>query len=216
MDRRHLHNQSGAALCRPSHHRYCMSVLSEVAKSEPNVGKDIVHAKFNVKTGKIDLRYVISEKVAKAAIPHDIHIHKKKYSRESLLGLQPGLNKAGRSGVSGLKVESDLVSIVKGMTFVLVELEDESVLRVVSTTSGVVIAELDEGWNQSSVGTYFYVRLADSENGTLNLWTRMIEGLLEDPVTGSAVSTVTGYLSLKQGKPNQTLKFAVIQGVETG
>lgn len=171
------------------------------------MGKDIVHAKFNVKTGKIDLRYVISEKVAKAAIPHDIHIHKKKYSRESLLGFQPGLNKAGRSGASGLKVESDLVSIVKGMTFALVELEDENALRVVSTTSGVVIAELDEGWNQSSVGTYFYVRLANSENGTLNL----IEGLLEDPATGSAASTVTGYLSLKQGKPNQTLKFAVIR-----
>ena len=41
------------------------------------LGKDVIHAKFNVKAGKIDLRYAISEKVAKAAIPHDIHIHKK-------------------------------------------------------------------------------------------------------------------------------------------
>lgn len=177
------------------------------------MGKDVIHAKFNVKAGKTGLRYVISEKVAKAAIPHDVHIHKKKYSRESPLGPQPGLNKAGRSGVSGLKAESDVVSIVKGMTFVLVELEDEDALRAVSTTSGVVIAELDEGWNQSFVGTCFYVRLADSEDGTLNLRTRMIEGLLEDPATGSAASTVTGYLSLK---PNQTLKFAVTQGVEMG
>ena len=31
------------------------------------------------------------------------------------------------------------------MTFILVELEDEDALRAVSTTSGVVIAELDEG-----------------------------------------------------------------------
>lgn len=83
------------------------------------------------------------------------------------------------------------------MTFILVKLEDEDALRAVSTTSSVVIAELDEGWNQSFVGTYFYVRLADSEGGTLNLRTRMIEGLLEDPATGSAASTVTGYLSLK-------------------
>jgi hypothetical protein len=80
-----------------------MSVLSEVANPEPNMGKDVVHAKFSVKAGKIDLRYVISEKVAKVAIPHDIHIYKKKYSCESLLGLQPGLSKAGRSGVSGLR-----------------------------------------------------------------------------------------------------------------
>ena len=43
----------------------------------------------------------------------------------------------------------------------------------------------------------------------------MIESLLEDPATGSAASAVTGYLSLK-GKPNQTLKFAVTQGVEMG
>lgn len=113
--------------------------------------KDVAHAKFSVKAGKIDLRYVISEKVAKAAIPHDIHIHEKKYSRESLHGLQPGLNKAGHSGVSGLKADSDLV---KGMTFVLVELEDDDALRAVSTTSSVVIAELDEGSNQSFIGTY--------------------------------------------------------------
>lgn len=98
------------------------------------------------------------------------------------------------------------------MTFILVKLEDEDALRAVSTTSGVVIAELDEGWNQSFAGTYFYVRLADSEDGTLNLRTRMIEGLLEDPTTGSVASTVTGYLSLKQGKPSQIPKFAVTQG----
>jgi predicted PhzF superfamily epimerase YddE/YHI9 len=102
------------------------------------------------------------------------------------------------------------------MTFVLVELEDEDALRAVPTISGVVIAELDEGWNQSFIGTYFYVRFADSEDGTLNLRTRMIKGLLEDPATRSAASTVTGYLSLEQGKPNQTLKFAVTQGVEMG
>ena len=180
------------------------------------MGKDVVHAKFSVKAGKIDLHYVISEKVAKAAIPHDIHIHKKKYSRESLLGLQPGLSKAGRSGVSGLNADSGLVSIFKGTTFVVVELEDEDASRAVSTTSGVVIAELDEGSNQSFIGAYFYVRLADSEDGTLNLRTRIIKGLLEDPATKSAASTVTGYLSLKQGKPNQTLKFTVTQGVEMG
>ena len=97
------------------------------------------------------------------------------------------------------------------MTFILVKLEDEDALRAVSTTSSVVIAELDEGWNHSFVGTYFYVRLADSEDGTLNLRTRMIEGLLEDPATGNAASTITGYLSLKQGKPNQTPKFAITQ-----
>ena len=188
----------------------------EVANPELNVGKDVVHAKFSVKAGKIDLHYVISEKVAKAAIPHDIHIHKKKYSRESLLGLQPGLSKAGRSGVSGLNADSGLVSIFKGTTFVVVELEDEDASRAVSTTSGVVIAELDEGSNQSFIGAYFYVRLADSEDGTLNLRTRIIKGLLEDPATKSAASTVTGYLSLKQGKPNQTLKFTVTQGVEMG
>ena len=84
------------------------------------------------------------KKLPKAAIPHDIHIHKKKYSHESFLSLQLGLNKAGRSSVSGLKAESDVVSIVKGMTFVLVELGDEDALRAVSATSGIVIAELDE------------------------------------------------------------------------
>ncbi|OCK84481.1 Diaminopimelate epimerase-like protein [Lepidopterella palustris CBS 459.81] len=190
-------------------------VLSEIAKSHES--KDIIEAKFKIKAGKIDLRYIVAEKVVKAAIPHNVHIHKNHYGRESLLSIQTGLAKAGRSGIHGLKEQSDVVSVVRGMTFVVVQLEDEEALKAVSTTATVVEFDgLDEGWGPSFVGLYFFVRLGESEDGTVMLRTRMIEGPLEDPATGSAASALAGYLSLKEGKPGQALKYAMTQGVEMG
>lgn len=44
----------------------------------------------------------------------------------------------------------------------------------------------------------------------------MIEKTLEDPATGSAASDLAGYLSLTEGKPGATIKFAITQGVEMG
>ncbi|KAF2495224.1 Diaminopimelate epimerase-like protein [Lophium mytilinum] len=192
-------------------------VLSEIAESGAHASDETIKAIFNVKAGKIDLQYNIRDETTKASIPHNVNIHQRTCSRESLRQFQPNLKAAEESSKISLKESSPVVSIVKGMTFVLVELADEKALGAVSTTnSSIEFTDLDEGWNETFVGWYFYVRLGSSEDGVVKLRTRMIEGLLEDPATGSAASALAGYLSLKEGKPGTTLKYEMTQGVEIG
>jgi len=103
------------------------------------------------------------------------------------------------------------------MTFVLIELESVEALALLSTTSrGVSISGLDKGWDSTFVGAYFFTRTGTEQDGTVALRTRMIEGTIEDPATGSAASDLAAYLSLMQGAPGQVFKYAITQGVEMG
>jgi PhzF family phenazine biosynthesis protein len=116
-----------------------------------------------------------------------------------------------------MKDDYAIVSIVKGMTFVLVELESEEALGLVSLAGrSLVVDGLDEEWKKTFVGTYFFVRMGTSEDGATMLRTRMIEGPLEDPATGSAASDLAGFLSVTEGGDNKTLKYEIVQGVEMG
>ncbi|KAH8634920.1 hypothetical protein IG631_10320 [Alternaria alternata] len=103
------------------------------------------------------------------------------------------------------------------MTFVLVELESEEALGMVSLAGqSLKIRGLDQGWDQTFIGTYFFVRTGKSNEGVTRVRTRMIEGPLEDPATGSAASDLAAYLSLTAGRESKTLKYEIIQGVEMG
>jgi predicted PhzF superfamily epimerase YddE/YHI9 len=106
---------------------------------------------------------------------------------------------------------------VKGMTFVLVELDDLDALKLVSLAGGsITIGDLDSGWNETFIGAYFFVRTGKSHAGAATVQARMIEGPLEDPATGSAASALTAYLSLKEGTSGECLSYEIIQGVEMG
>jgi PhzF family phenazine biosynthesis protein len=127
------------------------------------------------------------------------------------------LAEAHQQGKFGVKDDYAVVSIVKGMTFVLVELESEEALGMVSLAGQSLKVEgLDQGWDQTFIGTYFFVRMGKSNEGATKLRTRMIEGPLEDPATGSAASDLAAYLSLMTGGESKTLKFEIVQGVEMG
>lgn len=103
------------------------------------------------------------------------------------------------------------------MTFVLIELPDLAALDLVSLAGGrLTIDDLDADWSETFVGAYFYVRTGASPEGATTLRTRMIEGPLEDPATGSAASTLSAYLSLLGGSSEDTSSYRVIQGVEMG
>lgn len=103
------------------------------------------------------------------------------------------------------------------MTFVLVELQDVEALGLVSLANQSPGADgLDQHWNDTFVGTYFFVRTGKSKEGAVTIRTRMIEGPLEDPATGSAASDLAAYLALTEGNGNETLNFEIVQGVEMG
>jgi PhzF family phenazine biosynthesis protein len=178
-------------------------LLGQLAKDET-----VVKGAFNTKAGRIELEYDGSKKTAKAAIPHNVHIHSHVYERSELERLQPSI---------GFYPEtSPVVSIVKGMTFVLIALDLQDALTFVNTTPYPVKVDLDGGWDESFAGSYFYIRLPSRNDSTVRLRTRMIEQSLEDAATGSAACTLASYLSLQEGKPGQTLRYEIAQGVEMG
>ncbi|KAF2147420.1 uncharacterized protein K452DRAFT_304261 [Aplosporella prunicola CBS 121167] len=173
---------------------------------------DVVKGAFITKAGRIELEYSRSEQLAKASIPHDVHAHQNALSQARLLEMQPTL----APYASQLPAASPVVSIVRGMTFALVQLDSIEALGSATTGSFRVDVTLDKDWDQSFVALYFFVCLPDSADGTRNLRTRMVEGSLEDPATGSAASGLASYLSLQEDVPGQTLKYAITQGVELG
>jgi len=145
------------------------------------------------------------------------HIHERRWTRDELSELQPPLAEAHQKSSIALRNDFAIVSIVKGMTFVLVELDDLEQLKLASLAGGSVdIGELDEGWDDTFIGLYFFVRTGHSRGGVVTLQTRMIEGSLEDPATGSAASALTAYLSLGGGSSGETLSYEIVQGVEMG
>jgi PhzF family phenazine biosynthesis protein len=117
-----------------------------------------------------------------------------------------------------------VVSIVHGMTFVLVELQTLDALAAaeLGNASANILADsgiLDNGWEYNApIGTYLYVRNAEAEHaGVEAIRTRMLVRGIEDPATGSAASTLTGYLALKEAdKMGAKREWKIVQGVEMG
>jgi predicted PhzF superfamily epimerase YddE/YHI9 len=163
-----------------------------------------------------------------ARIPHNVRIHKCRFPLFELLRLHPSLIPFLDASGSASK-DFPIVSIVKGMTHILVQLANLAALAVVTTaTGGEVIPSqsisnggyLDEGWESNGVTViYFYVKDVDDETtGKKVIRSRMILGSLEDPATGSAASGLAVHLTLTDpdsaaGMPNQ---YNIVQGVEMG
>ncbi|EON67902.1 hypothetical protein W97_07399 [Coniosporium apollinis CBS 100218] len=183
-------------------------VLSSVSRESD---EQVIRGTFITKAGHVELEYTVTDRTARVSIPHNIHIHQEEVSHDQVRESQPGLGETSSSPQI-----YPVVSIVKGMTFIMVELSSLEELAAVATTANRLVPQLDEGWQDSFVGGYFFVRLGENNGGILRLQSRMIEGTLEDPATGSATSGCCAYLAMQSGKPGQTSKFAVNQGVEMG
>jgi len=110
--------------------------------------------------------------------------------------------------INGADGPEPVASIVVGMTFMLLQLTSEdAIARLQATPERLSVPDIGE-WG-SFVGLYaFYER----EDGVVR--TRMFDGALEDPATGSAASTLAGWLAKKRGQGRH--KISILQGVEMG
>jgi PhzF family phenazine biosynthesis protein len=128
-----------------------------------------------------------------------------------------------------------LVSIVKGMSFVLVPVRDVETLRSAATETLVrntyeATEMLDEGWRAGIVGTYYYVYVPSASAGAsasassgneavvvVGLRTRMF-GSREDPATGSAASALGCWIATTEASWDgvREVGFEITQGVEMG
>lgn len=171
---------------------------------------------LHAKAGPIKATFNGDTRVAEASIPHNVRIHQTPVPWQSVLNSQPCLKR--------LKVPSEpscpMVSIVKGMTFVLIDLPHVEVLASL-TVGGPRLDpsafRWDEGW-ESFTAPYFYVVISEDPGARyMRLRTRMIEPVCgEDPATGSAASALSSYLALQRGTAGAAYSFSVEQGVEMG
>ncbi|TGO25757.1 hypothetical protein BPAE_0073g00230 [Botrytis paeoniae] len=158
------------------------------------------------KAGRIPISLDEDGKVARAEIPHDVHVHEKTYSFKNF--------------DTGEKTQYPIVSIVNGMAFVLVNLPSlEHLARAVETKnlnpSSYNTESLDEGWRNGLCATMYYVHVGDDQ-GRKRYRTRMFESE-EDSGTGSASCALACYLTRKEeGEGAKEMKFRFEQGVEMG
>ncbi|KAK5206878.1 hypothetical protein LTR41_007411 [Exophiala xenobiotica] len=167
-------------------------------------------AVLQTKAGKIPIFYNPYRQVAACAVPFDFHQHSRQVPVEKLIATQPHLQIVPT--IDKIKDKSfPLVSIVKGMTFVLVDLTDNPEIFAALQAGKSPEAELDSEWSPSFVGCMYYKVLAKSEQvgePTIhNVQTRMISHGIEDPGTGSACSALSCYLALLP-EDSQTSKEA--------
>lgn len=158
------------------------------------------------KAGRVGVSYKSGDDgkgMAELSLPHDFHIHAKTWE--------------------GGELKGELVSIVKGMSFFMVQCPDLEVLEGkalenVIGQSGTFTSThlLDADWREGLIGTYYFVILDDGESGGVVRVRSRMWGSREDPATGSATSGFACWWALTKRKGEREVRFDVTQGVEMG
>lgn len=140
-------------------------------------------------------------------VPIDFKVHAS-FFHPDMKAHQPQLKE--EDYVNGLAGAESVVSIVKGMSFILLQLTSESALsRLQPFRERIAMPKGYLGeWN-GFIGVYAFFECSD---GTVR--TRMFDGALEDPATGSAASALSGWLGKRKGHGRWNVE--IVQGVEMG
>ena len=184
------------------------------------------HGTFVTKAGRIPISLAPSKiemgwARVQADIPHGVHIHR--HTLGDLRTPIPGLSR--NVVLAKAEMAAPIVSIVKGMTFLLVRLESLEALAKVEIMGSELnfqgLLDDKEGWDLGFVARYYYVvddgneKKNEFANGDVveRVRSRMVEDTMEDPATGSAACALSAYLALKE---KRTGIFEITQGVEMG
>ena len=155
---------------------------------------------LQARAGRIPIQAASDGHGIQLQVAHNVHIHDNPFS-DTTFSQYP------------------VVSIVKGMTFILPATSSLNELakpteNLLGADNGYdVYDKLDEGYREGLVGSYFYHNLG-FENDVRRLRTRMLSRR-EDPATGSAASALCAYLTLSE-EGLLTRKYHITQGVEMG
>ncbi|KAK9481389.1 hypothetical protein V1514DRAFT_340225 [Lipomyces japonicus] len=170
------------------------------------------------KAGPIKLSFDRVTSHATADVPFNIHIHGIQTPTADILQFQPQLEIL-ESSIAKLKDSYPAVSIVKGLSFNLIDFTNTPELLAALKPAESAKATADEGWGPTFTGSYYYELLENDPTrpAVRRIKSRMIFQGIEDPATGSAASALSAYLALT-GEKNQENKysFEVTQGVEYG
>lgn len=116
--------------------------------------------------------------------------------------------------------ELPVVSILKGMSFILINLPSVVPHMEKLEASGLSVdassVRLDEDFAPSFIGAYFYAFTSHPNERITRIRTRMLEPSVgEDAATGSAACTLACYLALKDGR-DKVYQYSIEQGIEMG
>ncbi|KAJ3522044.1 hypothetical protein NM208_g13026 [Fusarium decemcellulare] len=173
--------------------------------------KDSIDVKTNA--GIVTLKYNSAAQTVSAEIPHNVHIHSATAPKQAILDTQSSLT------AESVKDSHPISSIVKGVTYVLVDFTDHADNFAAVKSGPCPAVPLDDGWSPSFVGTMYYRVLgkrAEEGRKVYDLRVRMIAINLEDPACGSGSCSLAVYLALQEGGANAAYRFYLDQGSEIG
>ncbi|KAI4185529.1 MAG: hypothetical protein L6R41_004074 [Letrouitia leprolyta] len=193
-----------------------IGTIVHLCQAEEQVESATSSMTLQAKAGPIIAQFNRETRIAEASITNDVRIHQTPVQLQNILNVQPSMQKLGPS----LEPSYPLVSIVKGMTFVLINLpRTEDLAELIVGGPGIDRNSLkwDDGW-VSFTAPYFYAIVSeDEERKQIRIRSRMIEPVCgEDPATGSAASALCAYLALRRASANTAYSFTVEQGIEMG
>ena len=151
------------------------------------------------KAGPIPIFHNPHRQVSACSVPHNFHIHKAQIPLDAVTAVQPQTLIVPT--VQNVKSRTfPIVSIVKGMTFGLVDLTDAPEVLSALKVGEAPEIQLDEEWRTGFKGCLYYERKdaieKPGEPAINKVHARMIEGGMEDPGTGSACCGLACYLAL--------------------
>lgn len=153
---------------------------------------------------------------ARASIPHNVRLHRKRLPRP---GYSPS-DDGKLAPVAEAEEGARLFSIVKGMTFALIELPSVEILGAakIGATDLIPSELLDAEWRHDFESRrYYFVRLEtetspDGKVSTQKVRTRLVKRAMEDAATGSAACALACYLALQASC--SVVRVEITQGVE--
>ncbi|KAK5957252.1 hypothetical protein OHC33_001624 [Knufia fluminis] len=185
----------------------------------PNSGRgeyERQQAVLMTKAGPVPVFYNPFRMVAACAVPHNVHLHETRVTMDKVLNRQPQIQIVPT--YDKIKDKTfPVVSGVKGMTFVLIDLTDAPEILGSLQASEAPDYELDADWRLSFQGALYYTRQdsmhQEGEPTIHPIQARMISQGVEDPGTGSACCALACYLATDEMK---NLSATATKGGEKG
>ena len=161
--------------------------IGTICSIATNAGPDVVEElTLLTKAGPIRSKYDHGSFSAFASIPHNVHIHSDYLVRSRVEHLFPSVDNKPYddlldlwpSDPSGLSLTFPVVSVVKGMTFILIGFpQGGGQLQKIQVGRQLAYAQslsLDKEWVPSFIAPYFYEILLEQEDKSLKIRARMI------------------------------------------
>ncbi|PIG69421.1 hypothetical protein AARAC_005251 [Aspergillus arachidicola] len=189
-------------------------LFRELLANDANASTNLT---ITTKAGPVAISYDATSQVVSARVPHNIHTHQQEVTLSRILQFQETL--AAASDLHGIRDTSPVVSMVKGVTYALVDLSERTDLFTGLVPGPSPELELDEGWMPSFTGAMYYQLLDTRPEGDMTVWelrVRMIAINLEDPACGSGGCSLGAYISLTNSQKGQKHRFYISQGSEMG